>query len=120
LDNYERLVHRTRIGNTKNTTTTIPVNQQWIFVPETRSETAVFQTDFPNLKVFCRNQHLQIENIPPNSEIAVYDIMGKLHFSTTSKSSATESSFSHILSKGIYIVSIRSEQAHIRRKVFVY
>jgi hypothetical protein len=120
LDTYERLTHRARMGNTKNTTTTIPANQQWIFVPETHSETNVSHTDFPNLKVFCRNQHLQIENLPANAEIAVYDIMGKLHFIAKSGKTVSEGSFSYVLHKGIYIVSIRSAQAQTRKKILVY
>jgi hypothetical protein len=71
---------------------------------------------FPDLKLFGANGYLYVENLPVNATMAVFDITGKLHFSTKSK----DNSFAFALPKGLYIVAITTDQTSLRKKVLVY
>ncbi|KAA6302783.1 MAG: hypothetical protein EZS26_000953 [Candidatus Ordinivivax streblomastigis] len=70
----------------------------------------------PEVNVFGGNRKLYVENLPTNSEIAIFDLTGRLHFRDKNKGN----SFSHCLPRGIYIVSIRSARTDLTKKVLVY
>jgi hypothetical protein len=107
LDNYGTLVHRTRVGNTKNTTTTIPSNQQWALVLETQAPSALPAVQTPDdLQIYVENRRVMIDRLPKDATVQIYDMAGRPCNNTT-------------LTAGVYIVSVRSEQQYIRKKIII-
>jgi hypothetical protein len=116
LDNYSNLRHMARVGSTRSAAITVPANQRWFFVLETHATVSVETSPFPDLKLFGANGYLYVENLPANATMAVFDITGKLHFSSKSK----DNSFAFALPKGLYIVAITTDQTSLRKKVLVH
>jgi hypothetical protein len=116
LDHFDQIAHRARVGDSYSPATAIPASQRWALTLETKSETPIPDFAIASPYLYSENQTLHINNLPPQSIIAIVDIAGNL----VGKTALTGSNYSQALTKGIYIVSILSAQQQIRKKVIIY
>ncbi|MBN2892028.1 MAG: T9SS type A sorting domain-containing protein [Bacteroidales bacterium] len=107
--NYENLFYRVRV-NYNDTATSINSNVVKVIkgVPINIEDKI---NEFKNFTI--ENNTINLSNVPLNSEILIYDILGKIYFST--KTNSTEISIP-IINSGIYILEIKNKNEIWRAK----
>jgi hypothetical protein len=115
LDSFGSTSHRSKVGNSNNSGSTVISGQKWIFVAEKTTTGISSVINDPEFKVYAKDQMLIIDELPSGSMVSVADLTGKIY--AASKISGT--GYAQQLPKGIYIVSVTTPGQQSRVKVAV-
>lgn len=68
------------------------------------------------INIIVRNKTLLINDLPPNSTILVYNLLGAV----VSEEKVTETTYQSVLNEGVYVISIQNKQGIVNRKVIIH